>query len=71
MPTEDAGSKRGLFSRLPFAVQLGIAIMCAAYGVASLTDVIAYQIPSNVLAVMYFAVAAYLFVRAARLSRLS
>ena len=71
MTTDAADSADSLYSRLPWYVQLGLSLTGFVYFGGILTDTIEPQIPSDVWAVVYFAVAAYLFVRAVRLSRQS
>lgn len=67
--TTDSGGS--LFARLPWGVKIGLALISFVYGVVIVTDTIEDSIPSNVWAVVWFAVAGYLFVRAVRPSRQS
>jgi len=71
MLTDGTESGGGLYGRLPFSVRLGFALLCFVYGVAILTDTIEDPIPSDVWAVVYFAVAGGLLLRAVRLYRQS
>jgi hypothetical protein len=61
----------GLYARLPYSVKLGLALIGIVYAVAVLTDSIKLLIPQDVMAVVWFLVAAGLLVRAVRLSRQS
>lgn len=67
MPNDTTDSEGGPFARVPFSVQLGLALVGLVFAVASLADIIEYQIP----AVVWFVVSAGLFVRAVHLSRQS
>ncbi len=67
--TTDSGGS--LFIRLPWGVKIGLALSSFVYGMVILSDTIEDPIPPNVWAVVWFAVAGYLFVRAVRLSRQS
>lgn len=64
----DSMESTGLYSRLPFSVRLGLALISLVYGVAVLTDTINDPIPNDVWAVIWFVVAALLVVRTVRLS---
>ena len=68
MPNERAGSDRRLLARIPWWVKLGGAILAFVYGVGVLTDTLT-PLPSDVMAVVWFAVAIGLFMRAVRLHR--
>jgi hypothetical protein len=68
MPNERAGADRRLLARIPWWVKLGGAILAVGYGVGVLTDTLT-PLPSDVMAVVWFAVAIGLFVRAVRLHR--
>ncbi|ELZ03812.1 hypothetical protein C480_15655 [Natrialba aegyptia DSM 13077] len=65
MPTETVDSEDRILDRIRFGLQLGIGLAGIVFGVASLADIIEYQIP----AVVWFAVSAVLFAYAAHLSR--
>lgn len=67
--TTDSGGS--LFARLPWGVKIGLGLISFMYGVVIVTDTVEDPIPSTVWAVIWFAVAGYLFVRAVRLSRQS
>lgn len=69
MPTGGTSARGGLVSRLPWGVTLGFALVSFAYSAAILTDTITDPILSDVWAIMYFAVAVGLLVRAVRLHR--
>jgi len=71
MSTDESESESGLYGRLPFSVQVGFAVIAFVSGVAKLTDTIEDPIPSDVWAVVYFAVAGGLLLRAVRLQRQS
>ncbi|WP_256390975.1 hypothetical protein [Natronoarchaeum rubrum] len=71
MSTDGSESNGGLYGRLPFGVKLGFAVIALVYGAAILTDTIEDPIPSDVWAVVYFAVAGGLLLRAVRLHRQS
>jgi len=71
MSTDGSESDGGLYGRLPFSVQIGFAVTAFVYGVARLTDTIEDPIPSNVWALVWFAVAGGLLLRAVRLHRQS
>jgi hypothetical protein len=68
MTNESVGSDRRLLARIPWWVKLGGAILTFAYGVGILTDTVP-PLPSDVMAIIYFAVAIGLFMRAVRLHR--
>ncbi|QCS42558.1 hypothetical protein FEJ81_09365 [Natrinema versiforme] len=71
MSPDETTAGGGLYARLPFRVQLGIALLSSVYLVAVLTDIIEDPIPSDVWAVLWFAVAVGLLVRAVHLNRRS
>lgn len=71
MTAESADSGGRLFARLPFGVQFGLALVGLVFAVATLADIIAPPIPNDVWAIVWFAVAVGLLVRAVRLSRQS
>ncbi|ELY95614.1 hypothetical protein C484_04995 [Natrialba taiwanensis DSM 12281] len=60
-----------LYARLPWSVKLGFALLSMVYAVAILTDTIKDPIPNDVWAIIWFAVAIGLLVRAVRLHRQS
>ncbi|WP_256392985.1 hypothetical protein [Natronoarchaeum rubrum] len=69
MSDDGTGSRGGVYTRLPWSVHLGLTLLGFVYMVAILTDTIKDPIPGDVWAVVYFAVAAGLLVRAVRLHR--
>jgi len=68
MSANETGSGGGLWSRVPLGVKLGFVLLCWVYAAGVLTDTIT-PLPSNVMAVIWFAVAGGLLVRAVRLHR--
>ncbi|SFS46646.1 hypothetical protein SAMN04488556_0938 [Halostagnicola kamekurae] len=71
MSTNGIDSSGGLYARLPRSVKLGVALLGVVYAVAILTDSINDPIPNDVWAIVWFAVAVGLLVRAVRLHRQS
>ncbi len=71
MSSNRTDSSRGLYARLPWSVKLGFALLGLVYAVAILTDTIKDPIPNDVWAIIWFAVAVGLLVRAVRLHRQS
>lgn len=71
MSTNGTDSSGGLYARLPWSVKLGFALFGVVYAVAILTDSINDPIPNDVWAIVWFAVAVGLLVRAVRLHRQS
>ncbi|ELY90968.1 hypothetical protein C484_12111 [Natrialba taiwanensis DSM 12281] len=65
MPTDTVDSEDCTLDRIRVGLQLGLGLAGIVFGMASLADIIEYQIP----AVVWFAVSAVLFAYAVHLSR--
>lgn len=71
MTANSTDSGRGLYSRLPDSVKLGLVLIGFVYAVAILTNTINDPLPSDVWAAVWFAVAIALLMRTVRLARRS